>query len=90
MIKSDKIISKFILDRTDFFKNIHPNYITTCSFILNLILLYFLINPNIYFFILFLFHTIILPFRPCKLLRLLDVIAVLGRCSQKTVFRPPE
>lgn len=42
----DDYISKALLDQTDIFENIHPNYITGFGFILNFIILYYLCFHN--------------------------------------------
>lgn len=45
-LKIDNYISRQILDQTDIFENIHPNYITGFGFILNFIILYYLCFHN--------------------------------------------
>lgn len=43
MLNLDDKISLEILNRTDIFENVHPNYVTSVGFIVNFIILYYLV-----------------------------------------------
>ncbi len=47
MIKTDDYIGKFLVNNLSFLKHIHPNFITISGFIVNFIILYFLLKSPI-------------------------------------------